>query len=163
MRFDWDPRRAAANLRKHSVSFEEASTVFADDYSLTGADPDHSIGESGSSHSECHRAGDFWWSPTRNREILFVYSAPGVQRGRNVNSMKKGKQANGKGLRREYKRSDFPRGFLRGKYASRMRAGSNVVRLDPEIASAFPTSEAVNEALSTVLKAAKNARVSKGR
>jgi hypothetical protein len=40
MRFDWDPRKAAANLRKHSVSFEEASTVFADDYSLTGTDPE---------------------------------------------------------------------------------------------------------------------------
>ena len=77
--------------------------------------------------------------------------------------MKKGKRSNGKELRREYKRSDFPRGFVRGKYASRVRAGSNIVRLDPEIASAFPTSEAVNEALSTVLKAAKNARVSKGR
>ena len=45
MRFDWDPRKAAANLRKHSVSFEEASTVFTDDYSLTGTDPDHSAGE----------------------------------------------------------------------------------------------------------------------
>ena len=45
MRFDWDPRKAAANLRRHSVSFEDASTVFADDYSLTGADPDHSVGE----------------------------------------------------------------------------------------------------------------------
>jgi uncharacterized protein len=45
MRFDWDPRKAAANLRKHAVSFEEASTAFADDYSLTGADPDHSVGE----------------------------------------------------------------------------------------------------------------------
>ena len=45
MRFDWDPRKAAANLRRHSVSFEDASTVFAHDYSLTGADPDHSVGE----------------------------------------------------------------------------------------------------------------------
>jgi len=77
--------------------------------------------------------------------------------------MKKAKQSNGKELRREYERSDFPRGFVRGKYASRVRARSNIVRLDPKIASAFPTSEAVNEALSTVLKAAKNARVSKGR
>jgi len=77
--------------------------------------------------------------------------------------MKKGKRSNGKELRREYKRADFPKGLARGRYASRVRAGSNVVRLDPEIASAFPTSEAVNEALSTVLKAAKNARVSKGR
>ena len=77
--------------------------------------------------------------------------------------MKKGKRSNGKEMRREYKRSDFPKGLVRGKFAARVRAGSNVVRLDPDIASAFPTSEAVNEALSTVLKAAKNARVSKGR
>jgi hypothetical protein len=77
--------------------------------------------------------------------------------------MKKGKRSNGKGLRREYKRADFPKGLARGKYASRVRAGSIGVRLDPVIAGAFPTSEAVNEALSTVLKAAKNARVSKGR
>jgi len=90
-------------------------------------------------------------------------SAPGVQRDRNESCMKKAKRSSGKELRREYKRSDFPRGFVRGKYASRSRAGSNIVRLDPEIASAFPTSEAVNQALSTVLKAARNARASKGR
>ena len=90
-------------------------------------------------------------------------SAPGVQRGRNESCMKKGKPSDGNELRREYKRSDFPGGFVRGKHASRSRAGSNIVRLDPEIASAFPTSEAVNEALSAVLKAARNARVSKGR
>ncbi len=41
----WDPRRAAANLKKHKVSFEEASTVRADPLAITGADPDHSFGE----------------------------------------------------------------------------------------------------------------------
>jgi uncharacterized DUF497 family protein len=30
MRFSWDPRKAASNVRKHSVTFEEAATVFAD-------------------------------------------------------------------------------------------------------------------------------------
>ena len=45
MRFTWDARKAAANLRKHGVSFEEASTVFRDTLSATGLDPDHSIGE----------------------------------------------------------------------------------------------------------------------
>lgn len=45
MRFTWDGRKAAANLRKHGVSFEEASTVFRDTLSATGLDPDHSIGE----------------------------------------------------------------------------------------------------------------------
>jgi uncharacterized protein len=41
----WDPRKAAANLKKHKVSFEEASTVLADPLAITGADPDHSVGE----------------------------------------------------------------------------------------------------------------------
>ena len=45
MKFEWDNEKAIANLRKHGVSFEEASTAFADDLSLTGDDPDHSYGE----------------------------------------------------------------------------------------------------------------------
>ena len=42
MKFSWDPKKAAANLKKHGVSFEEASTVFHDVLSITGSDPDHS-------------------------------------------------------------------------------------------------------------------------
>jgi uncharacterized DUF497 family protein len=42
MQFDWDPEKAKANFRKHGVSFDEATTVFFDDFSLTGDDPDHS-------------------------------------------------------------------------------------------------------------------------
>jgi uncharacterized protein len=45
MRFSWDPKKAGANLRKHRVSFEEASTVFRDVFSVTGSDPDHSVEE----------------------------------------------------------------------------------------------------------------------
>ena len=45
MNFEWDEAKAAANLRKHKVTFEEASTIFADELSLTGRDPDHSLGE----------------------------------------------------------------------------------------------------------------------
>jgi len=45
MIFEWDEAKAATNLRKHKVSFEEASTVFADDLALTGRDPDHSVEE----------------------------------------------------------------------------------------------------------------------
>lgn len=45
MRLEWNPKKATANLRKHGVSFEEASTVFEDDLSLTGEDPDHSVDE----------------------------------------------------------------------------------------------------------------------
>jgi uncharacterized protein len=40
--FQWDLRKAAANVRRHEVSFEEAATAFADPLSLTISDPDHS-------------------------------------------------------------------------------------------------------------------------
>ena len=40
--FEWDPNKAAQNLRKHNVTFEEAATVFRDDLSITIPDPDHS-------------------------------------------------------------------------------------------------------------------------
>lgn len=42
MRFGWDPKKAAANLKKHGVSFEEGATAFGDPLSLTRFDPDHS-------------------------------------------------------------------------------------------------------------------------
>jgi uncharacterized DUF497 family protein len=45
MKFSWDPEKAATNVKKHGVSFEEASTVFRDALSATGFDPDHSVGE----------------------------------------------------------------------------------------------------------------------
>lgn len=45
MRFEWNPQKATTNLRKHGISFEEATTVFEDDLSLTGEDPDHSVTE----------------------------------------------------------------------------------------------------------------------
>ena len=40
VRFEWDPLKAAANLRTHQVSFAEAVTVLEDDFALTREDPD---------------------------------------------------------------------------------------------------------------------------
>ena len=40
--FEWDERKAATNLKRHKVSFEEAATAFADLLSLTILDPEHS-------------------------------------------------------------------------------------------------------------------------
>jgi len=45
MRFEWDPRKAAANLKKHGVTFQEAATIFGDPLAITFQDPDHSEGE----------------------------------------------------------------------------------------------------------------------
>jgi hypothetical protein len=46
------------------------------------------------------------------------------------------------------------KGGVRGSYVARYRAGTNLALLDPDVAKAFPTDEAVNEALRTILKAA---------
>ena len=43
--FDWDPKKEKANLQKHKVSFEEASTAFYDPLAKVAQDPDHSIDE----------------------------------------------------------------------------------------------------------------------
>ena len=50
----------------------------------------------------------------------------------------------------ELKREQLGRG-VRGKYFKRMAESSNVVVLRPEISKAFPTSQAVNEALAALL------------
>jgi uncharacterized protein len=57
--FEWDDAKAAENLRKHGVSFSEASTVFGDPLSRTIVDPLHSeeeqrfvvLGQSGLQHT----------------------------------------------------------------------------------------------------------------
>lgn len=46
MDFEWDADKAAANLAKHQVAFEEAKTVFDDPLFVVFADPDHSLEES---------------------------------------------------------------------------------------------------------------------
>jgi uncharacterized protein len=45
VQFEWDPHKAEANLAKHAISFEEASTVFGDPLALTISDPQHSDDE----------------------------------------------------------------------------------------------------------------------
>jgi len=70
MRFEWDEAKSRRNKRKHGVSFEEAQTVFFDEYALRFYDPDHSADEDrflmlGISYRlrvlvvcHCHRASD---------------------------------------------------------------------------------------------------------
>lgn len=45
VRIEWDSRKAAGNLRKHGVSFDEASTVFDDPLAVIFDDEDHSVDE----------------------------------------------------------------------------------------------------------------------
>ena len=55
-------------------------------------------------------------------------------------------------MRESYERSDFPGGLVRGKY---YRPMTRAVVLDPDVAAAFPTSEAVNKALRSLIQAGK--------
>ena len=71
--------------------------------------------------------------------------------------MKKADETATDALRPEY---DFAsmKGGVRGKYARRFREGTNIVLIDPEMAEAFPTEAAVNEALRGVLNTARAVR-----
>jgi uncharacterized DUF497 family protein len=56
--FAWDAKKASENIRKHGVSFEEASSVFGDPLSITIEDPHHGAGEERMltmGHSNYHR------------------------------------------------------------------------------------------------------------
>jgi hypothetical protein len=131
---------------------------------MTGADPDHSVGEERLitfAVSARRRLLVVSHTEEEGDTIRIISARPATRSERS--SMRKVKPSRALALRREYKRADFPEGFVRGKYAARVAESSNIVRLDPEIAAAFPTSAAVNEALGTVLRAAKSARLAKSR
>ncbi len=57
-------------------------------------------------------------------------------------------------LRPEYRREDLGQG-IRGKYFEAYQKGTNLVLLSPDVAKVFPTEEAVNEALRSLINIAK--------
>jgi hypothetical protein len=63
-------------------------------------------------------------------------------------------------LRPEYDETMLKDG-VRGKYAARYQAGTNLVLLAPDVAAAFPTSEAVNEALRLLMQVAQRTTLAK--
>ena len=69
--------------------------------------------------------------------------------------MKKDKKPEKDELRPEYKRTDFPGGLVRGKYAKRIKESSNVIVLRPEVARVFPNGDAVNNALLSLIDLAR--------
>ena len=66
------------------------------------------------------------------------------------------KKATSDDLRREYRREELGSGG-RGKYLEASRRASNLVLLSPDVAQAFPTEEAVNEALRSLIELARRA------
>jgi len=64
--YEWDPAKAAANVKKHRVTFEEAASVFLDPSALTFWDPDHSEQED----------REITIGRSARRRVLFVAHAP---------------------------------------------------------------------------------------
>lgn len=69
LNFEWDEDKARANLEKHKVGFDEATTVFRDPFSTAVPDPDHSVNE--------QRYIDIG-SSERGRVLVVVYTERGT-------------------------------------------------------------------------------------
>ena len=145
MKFVWDPSKARRNLTKHGVSFQDASTAFADPLSLTIDDPDHSTREVRFLLVAQTRYGRLVVVSHTIRGETVRSSVLGLL---NVMSGARTKKAENLELRASY---DFSKG-VRGKYAAPYRKGSNVVVLAPDVAKTFKTSAAVNRALRQVAR-----------
>lgn len=78
----------------------------------------------------------------------------GLQRDGKNEIMKKGNTSTDE-LRAEYDFSSM-RGGVRGKYIQRYRAGTNLVKIDPDVAEVFSDEHAVNEALRELIKVARH-------
>ena len=90
--FEWDDDKATANIRNHKVSFEEASTIFKDPFSITIFDPDHSIDEDRYVDIGCSSTG---------RVLVVVYT----ERGQNIRIISCRKAEPNE--RRKYEEGDF--------------------------------------------------------
>jgi uncharacterized DUF497 family protein len=151
--FEWDAAKARANLRKHGVSFDEATTVFGDPLARTIYDPLHSDEEHrfviiGESHARELLVVVF---TDRERKIRIISARAAT--GRKERIMKKtAKKSPDSDMLEEY---DFSKGE-RGKYAARYAEGTNVVVLAPDVAAAFPNADAVNSALRALMKIARD-------
>ena len=157
MRFEWDPTKAAQNLRKHRVSFQEVVSIFYDPLASTGADPDHSEAEQRFATFGISSAGRLLVVAHTEETKRFALSALVTQLRVKGVSTKKTKASSDE-LRPQYKRSDFKK-LERGKYYERVKESSNVVILDPNIAAVFPNSAEVNKALHSLMKV--NSRASR--
>jgi uncharacterized DUF497 family protein len=153
MDFEWDPEKAARNLAKHGVTFAEAATVFGDPMAVTFADPDHlgdedrylTIGHPAEGHPLIVSHTD------RQDRTRIISARRATRKERRGGSMSKADAEADDDLRPEYDASVLT-GGVRGKYLERYRAGTNLALLSPEVRAAFPTDEAVNQALRSLMQ-----------
>jgi uncharacterized DUF497 family protein len=149
LKFEWDARKAEINPTKHSVSFEEAVTMFGDPLGQIIDDPRHSTEEERFvllGQSELGRILVVMF--TERGDVIRLISARRAT-SREQRAMKRlktkttGRRNGGRDVLPEY---DFSRA-RKNKYAARYARGSIVVTLDPDVAAIFPGAREGNEAL----------------
>jgi len=136
LRFEWDPAKAAENLTKHGVSFEEAQPYFPrrviGDWFRSGSlirrRAIHTFGVSTAGHL-------LVVAHTERGDTIRIISARPVTPGERK-IYRKASRKPADELRREYKRADFGT-LVRGKYAQRVVEATNVVVLEPQVSKAF--------------------------
>ena len=163
MTFEWDASKAAANLRKHHVAFEDAASVFLDPLAITFSDPDHSVDEHREITIGCTIKGKWCSFPTATGTSRLGSSVCAPQHAASENSMKKEPASKRRDdLRPEYDLSRLEAG-VRGKYHRRATAGTNLVLIEPDLVSLFPDSKTVNRALRLLAEAGQSATSPKRR
>ncbi|HEX3683830.1 MAG TPA: BrnT family toxin [Bryobacteraceae bacterium] len=147
--------KAAADLTKHGVSFEEAASVFLDPLAVTFADPDHSEAERREITIAMLWTSAWYSCVTANASIEFGLVTPVWRHHRNEEDfVKKDSKAASDQMRDEYGPSDL-RGGVRGKYYRRATAETNLVLIDADLVELFPNSNSVNRALRLLADTAK--------
>lgn len=155
VQFEWDQRKAASNLRKHGVSFSEASTVFRDPLAVIFDDETHSARE--------YREIIIGHS-TRGRLLLVCFteraedtiriSVHGRQPKWNEKIMKKTEPSKPADKEPDEMLNEYKFDYSKARpnrFAARMKE-SVTVTLDSDVAEVFTTSESVNTVLRALIE-----------
>ena len=97
MKFEWDPNKEAINIKKHGVSFEQAAYVFADQFSLSMFDNEHSNQEDrwlilGKSNNEMILLIVHTFRNSGNEETVRIISARKATKNEEKTYKKRGNQ-----------------------------------------------------------------------
>ncbi len=159
--FEFDSDKAAANLRKHGISFREATTVFDDPLAETFPMSFTRKKKTAPSQLAYHRETGCSSSRTGRPKITFAHRSATRKRDMRKPPMKNSRSARSLESHSEADPLE-PRPLdlskaVRGKYFDRMQAGTNIALIAPDLLDTFPDSESVNEALRTFKRLTKPA------
>lgn len=152
MRCEWDQEKAVSNLEKHEVSFEEAATVFDDPLYIDFYDPDHSVEEHRYLIMGQSTAGRLLFVAYTERDDVIRLISAREMTSSERRAMKKDEL--GDELRPEY---DLTTLRVR-KLGPGRKSFGDVIKLEPDVAGAFPNADAVNEALRFLIRVTKENR-----